>query len=74
VTLCSDVVGYQCSKDHVAHIFRVKWRTMLPPSSLWRWRQHGPLKRWYTTTSLNGVITQKTTTLILSPFLPFSVI
>jgi hypothetical protein len=24
-----------------------------------RWRQHGPLKRWYTTTTLHGVTTQK---------------
>jgi hypothetical protein len=24
-----------------------KKRSMLPPSSPWRWRQHGPLKRWY---------------------------
>jgi len=21
----------------------------------WRWRQHGPLKRWYPTTALHGV-------------------
>jgi len=26
--------------------------TVLHPSSPWRWRQHGPLKRWYPTTSL----------------------
>jgi len=30
----------------------------------WRWRQHGPPKRWYTTTTLHGVETQKTTTWI----------
>jgi hypothetical protein len=24
-----------------------------------RWRQHGPLKRWYPTTTLHGVTTQK---------------
>jgi hypothetical protein len=24
-----------------------------------RWRQHGPLKRWYPTTSLHGITTQK---------------
>jgi len=36
---------------------------MLPPSSLqpWRWRQHGSPKRWYPTTTLHGVTTQKTT-------------
>jgi hypothetical protein len=27
-----------------------------------RWRQHGPLKRWYPTTTLQGVTTQKTST------------
>jgi hypothetical protein len=26
----------------------------------WIWRQHGPLKRWYTTTKLHGVTIQKT--------------
>jgi hypothetical protein len=25
----------------------------------WRWRQHGPLKRWYPTTTPHGVTTQK---------------
>jgi hypothetical protein len=33
---------------------------MLPPSS--GWRQHVPLKRWYPTTTLHGVTTQKTST------------
>jgi hypothetical protein len=28
----------------------------------WRWRQHGPLKRWYPTTTQHGVTTQKTST------------
>jgi len=28
----------------------------------WRWRQHWPPTRWYPTTILHGVITQKTTT------------
>jgi hypothetical protein len=32
------------------------------PSSLWRWTQHGPPKRWYPTTTLDGVTTQKTST------------
>jgi hypothetical protein len=27
-----------------------------------RWRQHGPLKHWYTTTTRHGVTTQKTST------------
>jgi hypothetical protein len=35
-------------------------------TSPWRWRQHGPPKRWYLTTSLHGVITQKTTTWIFT--------
>jgi len=35
-------------------------RSLLPPCSAWRWRQHGPLSRWYPTTALHGVTTQKT--------------
>jgi hypothetical protein len=35
-------------------------RSMLPPSS--EWREHGPLKSWYPTTTLHGVTTQKTST------------
>jgi hypothetical protein len=46
-------------------------RTMLPPSSktrreittttvILRWRQHGPLKRWYPTPTPHGVVTHKT--------------
>jgi len=27
-----------------------------------RWKQHGPLKRWYPTTTLHLVTTQKTST------------
>jgi hypothetical protein len=30
------------------------------PSSRRRWRQHGPLKRWYPTTTLHGITIQKT--------------
>jgi len=43
--LCSVVVGY-----HAASILRVKWKQS----------QHEPLKRWYTTTTLHIVTTQKT--------------
>jgi len=35
---------------------------MRPPSSAEV--QHGPAKSWYPTTSLHGVTTQKTTTLV----------
>jgi hypothetical protein len=31
-----------------------------PGSSPWRWRQHGPPKRWYPTTTPHGVTIQKT--------------
>jgi len=31
-------------------------------TSPWRWRRHGPPKRWYHTASLHGVTTQKTST------------
>jgi hypothetical protein len=30
--------------------------------STWRWRQHGPLKRWCPTTTLHGVTTEKIST------------
>jgi hypothetical protein len=30
-------------------------RSMLLPSSSWRWRQHGPPKRWFPATTLHGV-------------------
>jgi hypothetical protein len=33
-----------------------------PASSPWRWRQHGPPKRWYPTTTLHGVTIQNTST------------
>jgi len=32
-------------------------------SQPWRWRHHGTPKRWYPTTTLHGVTTQKTSTL-----------
>jgi len=37
-------------------------RSMLTPSSGWSWRQHGIPKRWYPTTKLHGVTTQRTST------------
>jgi len=30
--------------------------------SPWKWRQHGPLKRWYPTTTSHGVTTHKLST------------
>jgi len=33
----------------------------------WRWRQHGPLKRWYPSTTLNSITTQKTSTAFIFP-------
>jgi len=33
-----------------------------------RWRQHGPLKRRYPTTTLHSVTTQKTSTWIFTVF------
>jgi len=38
------------------------WRFIHPPPSPSRWRQLGPLKRWYPTTTLYDVTTQKTST------------
>jgi hypothetical protein len=49
------------SENHFEPTCRVKW-SMLPPSSSWRWRQYELLKRWYPTTTLQGVTTQKTST------------
>jgi len=40
-------------------------RTMPPPSSGWRWKQHGPPKRWYPATILHGAA-KKTTNFINS--------
>jgi len=60
MTLCSDVVGYQCFIHPLPEAFQ---RAMLCQSLPWRWRQHD-LKCWYPTTSLHSVITQKTTTWI----------
>jgi hypothetical protein len=34
--------------------------TASQPTRPWRWRQHGPPKRWYPTTTLQGIITHKT--------------
>jgi hypothetical protein len=31
-------------------------------TSYWRWRRHGPLKRWHRTTTLHGAISQRTST------------
>jgi hypothetical protein len=36
-----------------------------PVTSPWRWRQQGPPKHWYPTTSLHGVTVQKKSTLNL---------
>jgi len=33
-------------------------------TSHWRWRQYGPLKHWYPTTTLHTITTQKTLTSI----------
>jgi hypothetical protein len=66
VTLSSDVVGYQrfgepCClhlQGEDSNVFRnvgpVIW---LQGFTTWRWRQHGPSKRWCPTSSLHGVIT-----------------
>jgi len=51
--------------SYVAEYQRFR-RTLLPPSSWWRW-QHDCPELWYPTTSLHGVTTQKTTTWILIP-------
>jgi len=45
-------LGCQRFGGPCASIFRVKWNL----------RQHGPLKRWYPTTTLHDVTTQKTST------------
>jgi len=36
----------------------VFYNTLHYVTTQWRWRQHGPPKRWYPTTSLRGVTTQ----------------
>jgi hypothetical protein len=53
-------VGYRCFRDPCFN----------PP---WRWRQHGPLKRWYPPTTLHVFTIRKTSTLNISfhQFTPF---
>jgi len=34
-------------------------------TSLWRWRQHEPLKHWYPSTTLHSITTQKNSTWLL---------
>jgi hypothetical protein len=41
---------YNSTRCHVVSTFRAKWR----------WRQYGPPKHWYPTTTHHGVTTQKT--------------
>jgi hypothetical protein len=48
-------VGTSCS-------VMVEWRRFRGPG--WRWRQHGPLKRCYPTTTWHGVTTQHSTSRI----------
>jgi len=53
---------------HILQLHRdsceASWMTMLPPSSNWRRMQYGPPKRWYHTTTLQSLTTQKTETWI----------
>jgi len=42
------------------------WGGYNSPTSPWRWKQDGPPKRWYPTTTLNGVTTQNTSTWIFT--------
>jgi len=56
VILCIVVVGYQRFTDPCCH----------PPSSGWRWRQHGPPKCWHPATTLHGVIIQRVSTWIFT--------
>jgi len=48
-------------RDHVTFTFTIK-----QIGKKLRWRQHGPPKRWYPTTSLHGVTSQKTATRIFT--------
>jgi hypothetical protein len=47
------------------HSFRGSWYLNLQCEG-GGWRQHGPLKRWYPTTTLHDVTTQKTSIYILN--------
>jgi len=70
---CSVVVGYQrfggpcCLRLKPEGSVDLRNVGILPQhytayTSPWRWRQYGPPKRWYPTTKLDGVTTQKTST------------
>jgi len=52
MTACSVMVGYG----------RFGGPCCLHLHSPWRWKQHASSKRWYPTTTLHGVTTQKTWT------------
>jgi len=47
---------------HIVYVSRKRERYAV--FSPWRWRQHGPPKRWYPDTTVHGITTQKTSTWI----------
>jgi hypothetical protein len=57
MTPCRQVGGIKVSEKHIASIFKVEVQP-------WIWRQYVPPIRWYPSTRLNGIITQKTAILI----------
>jgi hypothetical protein len=65
--LCSEIWGFRGDEDTSSSSgswHRVMGQAAAVSISHWRWRQHGPLKRLYPTTTLHVVTTQKTTTWI----------
>jgi len=44
------------------HYTGLQFRRFRLESSRWRWRQHGPPKRWHPATTLRGVTMQETLT------------
>jgi hypothetical protein len=58
------LISYNTTDTTTDKLFQVDvfWvmtpRSVVVVSSPWRWRQHGPPKRWYLTTTLHGVTTE----------------
>jgi len=58
MTPCSDV-GDQIFGGSIEPSETLESYHFFKVTTPWRWRQHGPPKRWYPTTAQHGVTTQR---------------